>query len=516
MSLSTKPPSLSEGSSEPRPSGSARHHLTTVSLFPELVKKTGTYSIATISGRLLSLILLPVYTRFLSPTDYGVLELLDLTVNLAGLVLGARMGQAIFYFYFAAESKAEKEKCISTAFVCSVLLGASAVALSFVCAPLLSRLVFGTAQYVRYLQLVFLGFGLSLPLEAGYCAMRAFGDSRRFVVISLLTQLATAAISLILLVLFHWGVLAMLAAAVCGFAAASIYVAWYLLSPVPLSVDLRLMARLLRYSVPLGVSGIAVFFVHYGDRFFLRPQVTLAELGVYSLAYKIGMLVSFCHAPFVLHWNSQICKIGNGPDGEKIFARSFTYVCAGLSMVVVALSLGASPALKLLTTPAFRGAARVIPWIALAYLLRSAGAHIQSIFTLEGRPGLEARVNAVGAAACVVAYAVLVPRFKIAGAIVATFLGFLVILIYAFAIARRLRPLPFELRTLAHIAASTSISLAVFFLIAPSGFWQQVTLAFVVTLAHCAGLFIACALRRRGENTIPKLRGLYPLRALRF
>jgi O-antigen/teichoic acid export membrane protein len=477
-------------------------------MFRELVKKTGIYSIATISGRAMSIILLPVYTHFLTPSDYGVMELLDLTVNLVSLLLGARLGQAIFYFYFAANTKEEKDKCISTAFLCSILLGASCSAISVTCAPELSRLVFGTAQYAHYLRIVFLGFGLSLPVEVGYCSMRAFGESKRFVAVNLLTQLGTAALALAFLVLFRWGIRSLLAAAVCGFAGAALYAGWYLLAPIPVRLDFRLMLRLLRYSVPLGISGLAVFLVHYGDRIFLRTQVSLAELGVYSLAYKIGMLVSFCHAPFVLHWNSQICNIGKRRDGETIFVRGFTYVSAGLSVVVVALSLGAVPGLRLMTTPGFYGASAMIPWVAVAYLLRSAGAHIQSVFTLAARPGLEARVNTVGAAACVAAYALLIPRFKVWGAIAATLVGFLVILVYGLVVARRLRPFQLEYRTLARIAVSTAASLTAFFLVSPADFWPQAALAATLTLAHCGWLFFACFTRDQRESAMELVRDL--------
>ncbi len=145
-----------------------------------------------------------------------------------------------------------------------------------------------------------------------------------------------------------------------------------------------------------------------------------------------------------------------------------------------------------MTTPGFYGAAVMIPWVAVAYLLRSAGAHIQSAFTLEGRPGLEARVNVAGSAVCMVGYALLVPRFKVWGAIAATLLGFAVILIYGFVIARRLRPFRFAYGVLARIAISTAGSLGALLLLRPQGFWPQLSLAMILTLAHCTGLFFFC------------------------
>src|SRR5215469_10158224 len=99
-------------------------------MFREILKKTSIYSLAMVASRGLSFLLLPVYTRYLTPSDYGVMELLDLTVNLTSLLVGGRLGSALFYFYFAAENREEKEKCINAAFFGSVLLGVMCAAIS--------------------------------------------------------------------------------------------------------------------------------------------------------------------------------------------------------------------------------------------------------------------------------------------------------------------------------------------------------------------------------------------------
>src|SRR5689334_9559085 len=107
-------------------------------MFRDIIKKSGTYSVALLASRALGLFLLPLYTRYLTPGDYGVLELLDLTVNLAGILIGGRLGQALFYFYFSAGTEEEKDKCISMAFLCSLLLGCACAAIAVVGAPAIS------------------------------------------------------------------------------------------------------------------------------------------------------------------------------------------------------------------------------------------------------------------------------------------------------------------------------------------------------------------------------------------
>jgi O-antigen/teichoic acid export membrane protein len=458
----------------------------------DIIKKTGIYSIAMMANRAMGFFLLPVYTRYLTPGDYGVMELLDLTVNLAALLIGGRLGSALFYFYFSANTKEEKEKCICTAFFGSVLLACVCAAISLFGATALSQLVFGTDAYGKYFRLVFFGLGFSMPVEMGYCCMRTFGQSAKYVRINLFYLAGTAVLNLVLLVVFRWGISAMLTSSLIGFAVIAGYMTWYVLSPVKLSIDLGLLWRLIRYAIPLGVSGLAVFFVHYGDRIFLRPRISLDELGVYSLAYKIGMLISFCHAPFVLHWNSQVCAIVNEPNGAKLYVRTLTYLTAGLSLILVIISLFIQPGLHLMVTPGFYGAGVLVPWLATAYVLRSLGAHLQSIFTAEGKPGLEARVNTVGSVACFAAYALLIPQFKLWGAVAATLVGFFVTLSYGFWEAQRLRRFHFEYEKLLRIALFTAVAISAFFLFRPAGLGLQFGMAVLLTAGHALSLFFGC------------------------
>ena len=76
-----------------------------------LLKSTGLYSIAVFAGRMASFILLPIYTRYLSPADYGVMELLDLTGSVLTILIGMRFGQSLFYFCSLDISRLSAQCC---------------------------------------------------------------------------------------------------------------------------------------------------------------------------------------------------------------------------------------------------------------------------------------------------------------------------------------------------------------------------------------------------------------------
>jgi O-antigen/teichoic acid export membrane protein len=469
-------------------------------VFRDILKKTSAYSIAIIGARSVSLLLLPLYTRFLTPTDYGVMELLDLTISIVGILMGTRVGQALFYFYFEAKTEKDREKCISTAFLGAVLLGAACALVLLPASAVLSRVVFGTAQYAPYFRLVCLSFSFSLPVEIGYSCMRMLGRSGAYVRATLWNLGASASLNVLFLVAFHLGIRSMLFSALLAGAGLATYMTWYTLRPVGIGLDFRLLVRFLKYSVPLSLGGLAVFFVHYGDRAFLKSYVSLGELGIYSLGYKIGMLITFLYTPFALHWNAQVASIVRKPDSEVTYVRTMTYLAATLTFAVVFLTLFVKPLLRLLVGPSFQDAATFVPWIAVAYLLRSVGSHLQGIFTAEGRPGLEAKVNIIGSIACVAAYAVLIPRFKVWGAISATVFGFLVILVYSFREAQRVHPFHFEYNRLLRIFLFAIAIVSIFYLVPAGGFWLQLGVATLFEASYIVVLLFGCFDREDRQN----------------
>jgi O-antigen/teichoic acid export membrane protein len=461
-------------------------------MFRDLLTRTSAYSVSLVVGRLAAFLLLPLYTRYLTPADYGILELLDLLTAVFGLIMGVQLGQGLFYYYFAAQSQEEKARWINAGFVGSFLFGGICIALGVGCSRLLSGVVFGTTRYATFVSIGFLVLGLSLPIEVGRCCLRVLDRPRTYV----WTTVAGTAIGILLNVVFlvgyHAQVKGMLVSALLtsiALAAFSILSIW----PSPRSARLSAeVGAIIKYSLPLVLSGLAVFLIHYGDRVFLRTYVSLDVLGVYSLAYKIGMSVAFIHQPFIMHWNAHVCEIVQGVNGDRTFARATTYLTAILTSGALALSILCAPALRLTVGSGFWGAATLVPLLATAYLIRALGAHLQSVFIVAGKPGLEARVNTVGSLACVVAYAVLIPRFKAAGAAWATLIGFTVILLYGFWQAQRLRAFPFEYGRLARIALLALAAGGSFYLVRPSDVLRQAAVGCVFCGAFAVALWAGC------------------------
>ena len=81
-----------------------------------LGKHSAIYGLGGLVSRILAVLLLPLYTRYLSPSDYGVVETLIALTTVIGIALSAGIGSAFFRFYFDANEPAARRRVLRTSF----------------------------------------------------------------------------------------------------------------------------------------------------------------------------------------------------------------------------------------------------------------------------------------------------------------------------------------------------------------------------------------------------------------
>ncbi|MGC8882656.1 MAG: lipopolysaccharide biosynthesis protein [Bryobacteraceae bacterium] len=443
-----------------------------------MLASTGLYGISLLLTRTASFLLFPVYTRFLSPADYGVLELLDLTLYAFGTLLGMRIGDALLYRWAACSSDEDRSVLLSSAYWGAVLLGLVSLGCGWMLSGLLSQLVFGTKIYAGAFILMFCAFSTSLPAEVGLALARARDRSLHYLYMSAGRLLVTASLNVFFLAALRWKYEAMLwgnlIGAVVLSAASLFYIViqgyrWTAFRPG----ELR---RLLAYGAPLGIGGLGMLIIHYGDRFFLRQYATLADIGIYALAYKLGMLVTNLQTPFDTYWRAQMFQIIKRPDGERIYVRVCTYLALVLMAFTVFLLAFSVPLLRVLAGREFRSAAWLVPGIGFAYVVRTIGSHFRSALLLAGAPQRDAAVVWSGAGVCLAGYALLIPRYRVWGAVLATLASFVFTLFVSLWQAQQVRWFPFEYRRMAMLLVAAAPAAVSWWLVRPQGLALQLLL----------------------------------------
>jgi O-antigen/teichoic acid export membrane protein len=451
--------------------------------YRNIVKHTSVYAIAIAARRLLGVFLLPVYTRYLTPADYGIAELLDLIGGVLTNLLGLRLADAVLYFYAHAAPGEEQDRISQTALLGGHILGFAVGGAGFLFANQASTLAFGTPEYGRYFRLMFIGgLAFGLPQDIGFGYLRAQYRSGTSAVLSVLRLIFAALITLVLLIRFKMGVAAVLYATGFGTLAMTLYFNFRILR-WPLRFDWGLLRALWRYALPIGISAAGILFLHSGDHFFLLRYATLADVGLYSLAYKLGQLVGNVQVPFETYWDAQVFHVVRGPDGDRHFVRTLTYYSLVLFGAAVAISVSSSVVLRLFTTSAYHGAAVLTPIIAFAYAIRGIGDYFRGVFAIHKEPSRNVTVMAWATGITLLGCITLIPRFKAWGAALTTLVAFVGMGLVAFQQAGRIRQFPYEWTRIGKIVATAVAVTVAALVLRPPSLVGQVLAAAAAILA---------------------------------
>lgn len=479
-------------------------------VYLDMLKKSGTYGLGVLARRLSSVLLLPLYTRLLTPADYGILDLLDLTLHMVTIFVGMRLGEAVLYFHAHAETDEEKERTLGTAFLGACAIGAAVGVLGALLAPQWSALILGSDRYPHLVRLTFANIAVSFPIEIGLSYVRTLNRAKLFVTLSTTRLFTMMGLNVIMLVGLRMGVESMLWSNVIANTGLAAWLAWFCFRHKRPTFSLARLREQARYSMPLAVHGIAMLAIHYGDRLFLRQHVSLADLGVYALAYKLGMLISYVQTPFEYYWRSQVFHVARGEDGDWLYVRTCTYLTLVLTTVAVLLVLFLDPVARILVGGNFQGVGLYVPGLAAGYVLRALSDYFRNAIRMKAHTGREAKVTLISSACCLVCYAVLIPPFKVAGAVAATVIAFGLMVVLSYRAAQQVKPYHFELDRLVKIFACAAAVVAAFLAVKPSPLAVQFGVASAFALSFPLLLwvsgFFAADERRALQGAFRKLR----------
>ena len=393
----------------------------------DLLKHSSIYSLGEILTRLTSLLLLPIYTRYLAPSDYGVMAIIDLLTGLLAIVLGGGLASAVSRFHFDYEDEQSQRAVWWTGLTFVAVVGGIGFAPSWLLREQLAGWTLGESVnnggwfYTLALGTMWLACIEQIPMV--YLRVRKW--SGRFVLLSLFRLGLNITLNLSFLA-HGWGVAGVLwGNFLTGLVLATVSVgvlAWELKR---FQFDVPLLRKMLQFGSPLIVIAFLSLLMHQADRWILHRYVSMAEVGVYSLAYRIGQgMNQILLLPFASIWGVMIYEIAKQPNAKSVYARVFGYYTKFASLFLLAGALGSRMLISIVATEEYAAAADIIPVILLAYLAFSWNDHFRIPVLLEKRTLSMVPVSITATLVNLAANFALVPLWGGAGAAWATVITF--------------------------------------------------------------------------------------------
>lgn len=457
-------------------------------------RHTLVYTAGIIIGKVASFVMLPVYTRYLSPADYGVLELLGMTIDVIGMITSVGIVAGVFKFYSEESEQAGKNAVISTAALSAVGLAMLTSLMGIIMAPLLSRLIFEGDGYPLYMRLFFLVYFLQTFEYVPFLLIRAENRSVLFVAVNVTKLVLTLSLNILFVVYLRMGIQGVLIGNIIATTATAITLSVYMVRRVGLGFSTHQFRRMLRFGSSIVLWGLASFVLVFSDRFFLNYYTNTAIVGIYSLAYKFAFVVSvLAYTPFETVWTAQRFEVAKQPDAQAVFARVFLYMNVVLGAIALVLCLYIREFLLLMSSRAFLPAYQLVPLLTAAQVIFIWAAYWNTGIYISGKTKVMATGSIYLVAITLLFNLLLIPRFGAFGAAYATIVAYTARFFWIYYFSQRYYPIPFDWMGIAKLYAVLGAAVALNFAYRPSSVpaslgWSTFLLAVAVYVVYLAVL----------------------------
>ncbi len=367
-----------------------------------LIKDSAIYGLGSVLTRSLRLLLLPLYTRFLSVEDYGALSLLNLILEIASYfcLMGVSIAATRFYFERDA-SEAYRRDIYATA---TTLLLALPVVVLVIGGPaiwLLATKYLGSVPFFPYIfvMLIVSAFTPVIKLLSGL--LRVQRRAVAFIRFNL-AFFAVQTTAIVLALVLGYG----LAGQVYSQLLANVLFAGVAIAMLarfsPPRLSLPLARRMLAFGMPLVPFFLFTWMESAAARFALENFVNLQQVGIFALAAQFAGMLTLAATTLdnalLPHFLDRARQDDTARELGLLVSRYIAvFGLAGLAVIVLA-----KPAILIMATSDYHDAARYVAPLTLAAWLFVANKPISWVLTQGRRTGLLSMLHGVSAVVLVV------------------------------------------------------------------------------------------------------------------
>jgi O-antigen/teichoic acid export membrane protein len=430
------------------------------------------YTAASILSKVIAVALLPLYTRYLSPKDYGAAEILFAAVVTASIIVRLGLIEAILRFYYLDGE--DPRRVVKATFAGLFWLATLGALIALPLAGPLSEALLDPKELPPGLsggELVRISIGGLWVLtmwEFMLTLFRLDERARAFFATTILNVVAAIALTVVLVVGLEEGARGLLIGSYAtggAFVLALIALQWRRLSLWP---EPALLRRLFRFGLPTMPAEVSLYALNFADRLIIVRSLGLAEAGLYSLGVKFAQAVNVLVRGFQLAWPPLAYSIRDDDEARRVYATVVTLFVAGCGWVVAGMWLLSRWIVRALAAPEFFDSFEVIGLISVAVTLYALYLVLVVILGRTGRTefNLPAAVGAL--VVNVVLNLVLVPPLGIVGAGLALVASYLVVLGLMYAFTQRLFPVPYEWSRLLRVVLTVTALVGLAELLVPT------------------------------------------------
>ncbi len=295
----------------------------------KFIKDVGVYAIGNIGSKLITFMMVPLYTYFVHDTsDFGYYDVCLTVCFLLLPFVTLQLRDGAFRFLLDCDDNTKRQRIVT--FVSRSMFTTLSLAA-------LVALVLAFTTSIHYLGYV-LGLLIALSLQEVYSQVfRGLGNNRAFAVTGILSALGIGVFSILFVAILGWGIKGIFMANIVA----------RLLALILVECKVRLITRntrwslssrqvgldIIRYTLPLLPGSLCWWLTGSSDRLFIKYFLGLDVNGIYAVAIRFTSIISTLAIIFYQAWQETAILQYHSPDRNSFFSKmlnSYIFLLAGI------------------------------------------------------------------------------------------------------------------------------------------------------------------------------------------
>ncbi|MGK2954385.1 MAG: lipopolysaccharide biosynthesis protein [Solirubrobacterales bacterium] len=416
------------------------------------------YTAASIISKLIAVALLPLYTRYLTPSDYGAAEVLFAAVVAISIVIRLGVVEALLRFYYKQDE--DPDKTVATSFAALFWAGTIAALVLMPFAGPISELLLGQAD-TELTRIAIGGLWVLTLSEYLLTIFRLDEKAKAFFVVTVASVFVTIPVTVVLVVFLDMGAEGLLLGSYGTGIVFVIGLIAYHRKRLSLIPDVPLLKRMMRFGLPTMPAELSLYSLSFVDRIIIARTLGLAEAGLYSLAVKVAQSVNVLVRGFQLAFPPLAYSIVDDDEARRAYSAVVTWFVVVMAMVITAIWLLAPWIIRIFAAPEYFGAEAAVGPVAAGTALYAIYMVLLVVLGRTGRTEFNFPATLAGVAANIGLNLILVPVWGIVGAAVSLVISYSIVLVLMYIFTQRLFPVPYEWLRLLKVVGSSAILIAI-------------------------------------------------------
>ena len=333
-----------------------------------LVKMSGGYFITTILNQALPFLILPIITRFLTPSEYGNVALFSFYLVLSNALSGSSIPTVISKHFFSRE-KEYIARIIGNCILIVAFLSLIIFMAIIIFYPFLQSLFQLPLLWLFLIPITSFAFIL---FSMGLNVMRNTKKILTFSKHQIGNTAINLVISLIFIVLLMWGWHGRVWGIIISYiiSAAGSYLYLKKNGFISFDVSITLTKTILKVIAPLIPNSVQVVIISQVGIFFIQYYFTKELLGLYSIGFQIAVMIKLFSDTINMSWSPYLYEqiSGRVVINKLYLTRLLLTIIGLLIMGVIFINLFAGVILRVMTTQSYYGAREFVPWFTFGFM----------------------------------------------------------------------------------------------------------------------------------------------------